>query len=292
MRGYMRHDPSRFGARPVGSALRLLVATWGVVCLLVATAWAQPAAPSNLSAWGEPRMSIAAGPHTFAVSSNGSAITTSAIDTTGMTLLVMSVSYYQPNGPGTVSDSKGNTWVAAGTAGNTGEAGTALFYVKNPTVGTGHTFTAGTGVTTFPGLFVAAFSGTDTTANRDQENSAATQGVTTLQPGSVTPTVDNELVVTSLGTPNDTTSITIGSGFTMSDSASHGGNNMGGGLAYIIQTTAQAVNPTWTVNTAMSLAAAIDTFKPAAGGAAAAVFRKTISALGTRTGSRQAHASD
>jgi len=33
-------------------------------------------------------------------------------------------------------------------------------------------------------------------------------------------------------------------------------------------------------------------FKPAAGGAAAAVFRKTISALGTRTGSRQAHASD
>jgi len=58
MRGYMRHDPSRFGARPVASAVRLLVATWGIVCLLVATAYAQPAAPTNLGVGGSAVMDV------------------------------------------------------------------------------------------------------------------------------------------------------------------------------------------------------------------------------------------
>ena len=77
--------------------------------------------------------------HAIVGSSTGNNATTSAIDTTGATLLVALI--VTDTGGGTMSDSKGNTWTAL-TAHSGGTTVTGqLFYVSNPTVGSGHTFT-------------------------------------------------------------------------------------------------------------------------------------------------------
>lgn len=213
--------------------------------------------------------------HTIAQSPDSNAITTGAIDTTSGTLLVAMVTYYQPNKAAlAISDSKGNTWVAIATAedsGGGGGGGMRMYYVKNPTVGAGHTFTGG-GTATYSSIFVLAFSGTDTTALRDQENAASTlypATVTTKQPGSVTPTADGEVLVTGLSHSSVAgATYSIDSGFAISDQASDiVAKAFGGAFAYLVQGTAAAINPTWTANAADQLEVGIDTFKAAAGGA-------------------------
>lgn len=180
--------------------------------------------------------------------------TSGAIDTTGATLLVAAVTYWvEPSR----SDSKGNTWVAV-TASEYGyDPKVRFYYVKNPTVGSGHTFTLG-GSGSYSLLGFAAFSGTDTSANVDQQN-----GATGTQPGSITPTADNELIVCMIG--SYAASRTIDSGFTeICDLAGGGGPGYGMCLAYKVQTTATAVNPTWSENNATAIAS----FKAGGGGAA------------------------
>src|SRR3990167_1389615 len=169
-----------------------------VLCLLAAPACAQPAAPSNLGVEGSAVMAIAPVANTVKSSTNTNAITTDAIDTTGATLLVLGIASYAAVGPGTISDSKSNTWVATGVSqAISGATRVDVYYVKSPTVGSGHTFSGGaTGG--YPSVFVVSFSGTNTPANRDQENQA-TEGPPnslTAQPGSVTPTENDEVLVT------------------------------------------------------------------------------------------------
>ena len=211
-------------------------------------------------------MSIALVANTKKQSTNGAAITTDAIDTTGATLLVVAVSQFAL-AAGTPSDSKSNTWVAGGSQNNSGNS-IKMWYVTNPTVGTGHTFTVGVG-NSYPSIFVVAFSGTDTSAARDQENSAAGSG-TTIQPGSVTPTTNGQVLIT--GAAHDvglSISYTIDSGFTITDQApTVAAQAYGGGIAYLIQGSAASVNPTWTDSTSDGVhMAVIETFKAAAGGA-------------------------
>lgn len=187
----------------------------------------------------------------------------SAVDTTGCDLLVVSVSYFTGGATPTVTDSKSNTWTGL-TARNTGNNSTnRLYYAKNPTVGSGHTFTVTASNTT---MCVSGFSGTNTTAPFDQENGAGSVNATSLATGSVTPSEDNELVVTGINTGNNGSPFTIGSGFTISVQNTGGGSNFDCGLAYIIQTTAGAVNPTWTINALDQVSTTIATFKSAAAG--------------------------
>ncbi len=99
----------------------------------------------------------------------------------------------------------------------------------------------------------------------DVENGAIQYVGTTLQPGSVTPSENNELIVTGLGFyPSGV--LSVNSSFTISDQVNYVSSAaMGLGAAYLVQGTAGAVNPTWTDSTtATSLAAVIATFKAAA----------------------------
>ncbi len=200
--------------------------------------------------------------------------TSSSIDTTGATLLVMGLAGFQIVANSyTISDSKGNTWTPL-TAKDTGaahEARTQLFYVANPTVGTGHTFDwayAGYGNAT---AAVIAFSDCLTVSPFDQQNGFGTNSeVSTVQPGSITPTEDNEVVVVMGGFPNDMNSGSgsINGGFTIAHQREFGGSNCVGGLmAYLIQTTAAAANPTITAPTGTDpMSAVIASFKSAGGG--------------------------
>lgn len=197
--------------------------------------------------------------HAGAGSSGGGNVTTSAMDTSGASLLVAAVS--AASGTPGLSDSKGNTWVqmAAEQGGKT-----TMFYVKNPTVGSGHTFSTTMGAGSFGSIAVVAFSGTNTTQNVDQTNGFASGGGTTFQPGSVTPSQNGEVIVTSTAPSSNPSTASIDSGFTITDFISFlSGNHFGIGLAYLVQTTAGVVNPTWTLSVANAQAGSIGTFKHA-----------------------------
>src|ERR1035437_2021255 len=95
--------------------------------------------------------------HTSADVGSG-AVTTSAIDTTGATLLVIET--YSIFGPGAVSDSKGNIWTDSAQVG-AHNTGAHVFSCNLPcTVGSGHTFTQAANGSGYPeGIIVLAFTG-------------------------------------------------------------------------------------------------------------------------------------
>lgn len=187
-------------------------------------------------------------------------VTTSPIDTTGATLLVIVEG--RAGAVVTPTDSKGNTWTKLNTV--TGVAISAIYYSANPTVGTGHTFTV-TGSGNFPALTVAAFSGVVAVSPFDQQSVGDTGTVTSIQPHSVTPSENNELIVTGLEISGVVGSLAVDSSFTIIDNIPFvNSNSFGVALAYLVQGTAAAVNPTWSWTTSTNVACTIATFKASA----------------------------
>src|SRR5688572_5662429 len=69
--------------------------------------------------------------------------TTTAVDTTGATLLVLACTWFNGTTVNpTVSDSKGNTWTGLTQQNNETATSIRIWYVNSatPTVGSGHTF--------------------------------------------------------------------------------------------------------------------------------------------------------
>lgn len=191
-------------------------------------------------------MAIALVVQTSAGSSDSNTFTTSNIDTTGATLLVVSIVSAATVSAPTLSDNKSNTWTALTTRTTPGPTvRTIMYYAENPTVGSGHNFTV-TGDGKFASINVSAWSGTATASVFDTENgnNGAETG-TSIQPGSVTPANNDSLVVTSLSLGVSATP-TINGSFTITSSVDVvGGQHYGCSFAYLIQTTAAAANPTW-----------------------------------------------
>jgi poly(3-hydroxybutyrate) depolymerase len=89
----------------------------------------------------------------------------------------------------------------------------------------------------------------------------------TLATGSVTASVNNELYIAAAGFDQGSAAPSIDSSFTITDTRFYvSGQSEGGSMAYYVQSTAGAINPTWTFSGAFTNSAAIATFKPAAGG--------------------------
>lgn len=199
-------------------------------------------------------MSIALVAH---VSGNGSAFTTASIDTTGANFLIASQSGF--SGLGTVSDSKSNTWTALTSHGSSSFQ--RLYYAKNAIVGSGHTFTVTGGSS--GSLEVAAFSGLDTTSPFDVEaGTLATSGA--AQAGSVTPAAANSLVIAGVAYQNNGVSLSgIDLSFTITDTEP-GAGVIRGSLAYLIETSIAAKNPTWTFSGSNAWAATNAVFKAGA----------------------------
>jgi hypothetical protein len=227
---------------------------WAVL-LAVALLTCQP-----VKAWGAYALVANVG----AGSSSTTDVTTGAINTTGANLVVACVINYEPDSA-TLADSKSNTWTPR-TIQSSAATEVQLYYFAGGTVGTNHTFTATCSGTCYPVIVVAAFSGAHATPY-DQENGANTGSDTSVQTGSVTPSENNELLFSCLS-GNDTGSLTINSGFTITDDVPYeGGQHFTGGGAYLIQGTASAVNPTWSWVNTTDVAVSIATFKSSGGGA-------------------------
>lgn len=219
---------------------------------------------------------------TSAVSVASNAITTSAINTSGASLLVATVNGFNSINPiGNPSDSKANTWFNLTTHVCSGGISSGyIAYAKNPIVGSGHTFTFGA-VATYPCICVAAFSGADLTAPFDQENGADNVSATTGQPGSITPTINDALIIACAQYFDATTVGSVDSGLTLQENQASDGTvtHVGGSLAYGIQIPPPfAVNPTFTAAAGGPRQwLAIASFKPST---AVAATVKQLAALG------------
>jgi len=200
--------------------------------------------------------------HTVAASAAGNGFTTSAIDTSGADLIVLSIGYYNGINTATVSDSKSNTWTALTQRVATNNCAHRLFYCASPTVGTGHTFTL-TGNSTFGAMQVQAFSGAAASPYVSENGATAGSG-TSLQTGSLTPAENNALLVSGAcireaANPGDT--LSINSSFSISDSQiGVASQNLGSAMAYKIQEARGAENPTWSWQNTDQVATGIAVF--------------------------------
>jgi len=167
---------------------------------------------------------------------------------------------------GTPTDSAGNTYVEIRDEEGSDGGELAMFYAENATGQASHTFTAVGG---FPALCVMGFSGGATSSSLDQQN-GTTDASSPRNAGSITPGEDNELVVMGIGgaTGPGVSDYSIDGGFTIAGGFDLvGGTSYGAAIAYLIQTTATAANPSWTTpSNSSGQAAIIASFKAAAGG--------------------------
>lgn len=221
---------------------------------------------------------------TNAGAGGATSVTTSSIDTTGATLIIVHVSGlgYTATPQNYVSDNKSNGTPTLGP--NRFYYGTSVIcYWVGPTVGSGHTFTV-TGVSgDNPGISVAAFSGVTTSSPLDASGSNQDgTGVNHIQPGSVTPSVNNELIVAGMSQyPQATSGSTADSGMSATTTPiEEGSGNLQNAFFYKVQTTAATINPTLSYSgSGGNLAATIATFKAAAAAGPGPKHKVTMQAL-------------
>jgi hypothetical protein len=199
-----------------------------------------------------------------ATTKKASSGTSPSIDTTGANLIVFGVNTVSDFAV-TFTDNKGNLYYRlVSSAVTTGFASIYWSFGDSlVSVGSGHTFTV-TG--NFPSFEVAAFSGVSTTFALDKNFKRNNLTGTSVQAGSLTPSVADCLILAAMAY-RDTTTVSIDSGFTITDqNPFSGGVACGGALAYLIQSGGpSAVNPTWSwTNSAVAAAVALNLRSPAA----------------------------
>jgi hypothetical protein len=188
--------------------------------------------------------------HTAAGSAGG---TSSAINTTGASLLVCAISCY--NGPGATTaptDSQSNTWTALANHQSAGSDQTRIFYCISPSTSASHTFTQSNAYSIGN---VTAFSSPSTPVVGSEVSANAT--ATTIQAGSLTPSAANNLIVSAVGANvGGSAASSVNGGFTITDTAAYTSSvSHGASMAYLVQAGATSVNPTWTFSASVPMVA-------------------------------------
>jgi hypothetical protein len=187
-----------------------------------------------------------------------STITTGAIDTTGSELLVLAVCSFTSGGVMVPTDSAGNYWAAMAirTIGNVREQ---IFFAFNALTSGSHTFTVD-GASSFPSIAVGAFHVAAGVAAIDQESGSSGATLTSIQPGSITPSANDSLIVSALGF-EVTTTVSVDSSLSITDQVNYSAaNHFGVALAYFNQPTIAWINPTWSWSGSSSAATGLAAF--------------------------------
>lgn len=174
---------------------------------------------------------------------------TPAINTTGATIIVIAVSSFEASTDQSAPiDNLFNTYTQLTLYQNT-LTGVRFYYCQSPTTGAAHTFEIHVTANAYASCAVAAFSGTLGGGTNDINiGNHNTLGSHTAQPGSATPAHNNELIVTAANVGDATAAVSVDSGFTITDQVIFAaGSNFPVALAYLLQGSAAAVNPTWTL---------------------------------------------
>lgn len=179
--------------------------------------------------------------------SSPASITSSAINTTGSTLLVAAMYSFSTVTSPTITDSKSNSWATLTQFGRNEADGTiTVFYCASPSsVGTGHTFTvSGTGAT-YVGVSVATFSGITTPrvtiAGQVNAANASTVGLPELSG----PT--GSILYATLVIGNGTGTVSIDNSFTILDQLA---SSMLLAHAWVTTADSGSYAPTWTTASA------------------------------------------
>lgn len=194
-------------------------------------------------------------------SSDGFTFTASIGDTTGMDLLVVHM-YENTGANGVITDSIANSFDATHVFQNQHHYGS--IYAKNATGGASHTVTHTVSGQQFPCFVFWALKGSLQSADPfGSFNQNTGSGLTSIATNSVTPSVDGAILLCSLGY-NGTSTRAINAGFSTPDQLGlASGTAFGVAGAYLVQTTAAAVNPTWSWTTADGVDTQLYAFKPA-----------------------------
>lgn len=198
-----------------------------------------------------------------ASSADASNVTTATLDTTGADFLIIYVASYQVTTAPTISDSKGNTWTPLTAKTQSGLQRGQLYYTVPSSVGSGHTFSAN-GSLSYPSVCVQAFSTVNATPFDTETGAVSAGSVSSLQPGSITPTEDYSLLVSGYAPYIGEGTVSIDSSFAITDALPIvPGFAFGSFMAYKIQGTSTADNPTWTCTGSSAAVAVMASFKPA-----------------------------
>jgi hypothetical protein len=232
--------------------------------LLAAQSMPFPGPVNNVAAVGP---SLVA--HTLKDTTNSYPSTSVAINCTGANFVFVAITNYQAAVSSmAISDSLGNSGATflATTDISYGGGGTffqGARYLQNITGSSSYTVTLTGGQ--YGSFDVSCWSGMATSSVLDQQNTNNTiAGASTYQPGSVTPGSNNEVLITwTLDNGGALSSWTIDSGYIIINQTPKGGSGTFGlAVAYLIQSTTAASNPTWTpVGGALTGTAAIATLK-------------------------------
>lgn len=200
------------------------------------------------------------GNHTNVGAAANTNATSAAIDTTGETLLVivgLQVSIVTATTIPTPTDSKGNTWASL-TLYTSGAvvARVQIWYVCNPTVGTGHTVTITGNPAANTYVFAGFHGGVGGGAGCLVSGSGNGVAGGTQKPGSVTPSAAGDLLITALAGDNHVNVAVTGglSIFETSTAAS------AGRAAWLSAANTSAVDPTWTPWLTTNIVSAIGVF--------------------------------
>lgn len=173
---------------------------------------------------------------------------------------------------GTISDNKSNSWTSAVDKNDGATNRVTIYHVLSPTVGASHTFTWSGGA--IEAIDVQAWRCPGGAPTLDQTN-GTTSGT---QPGSITPTANNCLLIAGAAGGTDASAPTIDSGFTVTTSRAFTTSVcLNSGMAYLVQDTAAAINPTWSDTGANAIAS----FKPPGGGGGGTTRGMPFGARGT-----------
>lgn len=212
--------------------------------------------------------------------------TTSPIDTTGASILIVVTTGYG-SWP-FVSDSSGNAWQTTATynGGFNNGTYTQIWFAAPPTTNSSHTFTIqdnpGPGGN-FPTANVYACSGTHLDHPYARVNGLLNSATAVVfQPGSVSPFETGDLVISAAGTNNLVTTATIDSGFnTPVINNGRSGANESLVSSWISAPDTSALNPTWTTTvTLWSAVNAIFKASTATPPAKSTPYVKTVAGVG------------
>lgn len=188
-------------------------------------------------------------------SSNATSVTSATLDSTGANFLIACVSNFGGGADGTVTDNKSNTWNLK-TRFIGGVSSVQCSWSKPTSVGSGHTVS---NTSTQPSIGFAAFSNVNASPF---DTEVGTNGASTNPAGgSITPSANGALLVSSTGNLTDSSGSIDSSFILIGSYQGVSGNNFGFGMAYFLQTTAAAINPTWTVSNGNPWAAVNLAFK-------------------------------
>lgn len=215
---------------------------------------------------------------------------TASLNTTGATLLVMAITGYDWNnrveGLMTPFDSKGNTWtgLTKKVVGTDTGSGIRIWYVNSasPTVGSGHTFTAGSnGDSSYPVLFVWAFDSTGASPFSAESGQTAGSSPTSIQEAASVGS-NGQIAVCAVNNNLGTgTSQSINSSFNITGSKYGfvGSTHGAGAGGYLL--LSGAVQPTWSSLDGSDAETVIAIFGTASGGGGAAQNLLTCLGVGS-----------